>query len=134
MKRLLLLFLLLVSIPSLSQTRQPEKYYQMEFADLMDGWTEVTLSDNTRVDVMTTTHSIEVDFAEKWAESIGQALHYEGMTGKQAGVLLIVKGKEENRFVKRLVTVAAKHGIDVWIWDYLNNTCTKIEYKIDFIY
>jgi hypothetical protein len=56
------------------------------------------------------------------------------MTGKQAGVLLVMKGYEEDRFLDRLMGVAAKHGIDVWVWDYLNNTCRKVEVKIKYEY
>src|SRR5690349_16182101 len=32
--------------------------------------------DDTRTDCISDTHAIEVDFSDKWAESIGQALHY----------------------------------------------------------
>jgi hypothetical protein len=135
MKRILLLIsLVLFSISVFSQTRESEKYYQLAFADIMDGKTEVVLSDRTRVDVETDTHVFEVDFASKWAESIGQSLHYQEMTGKQAGVLLVMKGTEEERFLERLMRVAAKHGIDVWVWDYVNNTCERVEVEINYKY
>jgi len=135
MKKLfLLIMLVLFSVSMFSQTKESEKYYQLAFADIVDGKTEVVLSDRTRVDVLTETHAIEVDFAAKWAESIGQALHYEGMTGKKAGVLLVIKGYEEERFVERLMGVAAKHGIDVWVWDYTKNTCKKVEFTIEYKY
>ncbi len=133
-KILLFIALILFSISALSQTRENEKYYQEAFADMIGGETEITLSDRTRVDVMTETHVFEVDFAAKWAESIGQSLHYQGMTGKQAGVLLVMKGYHDDRFLDRLMGVAAKHGIDVWVWDYLNNTCEKVEVKISYKY
>lgn len=32
--------------------------------------------DSTRTDCISDTHAIEVDFSAKWAEAIGQALHY----------------------------------------------------------
>jgi len=126
--------MLLIAASLFSQTRQNEKYYQEAFADMMEGKTEVVLSDRTRVDVETDTHVFEVDFAEKWAEAIGQSLHYQGMTGKQAGVLLVMKGYQEDRFLDRLMGVAAKHGIDVWVWDYLNNTCRKVKVNIEYKY
>ena len=40
---------------------------------------------------MTSCHAVEFDFANKWAESIGQALHYQYMTGKKAMVVLILE-------------------------------------------
>ena len=135
MKKLIfILGMLLIATALFSQTRESEKYYQLAFADIMDGTTEIVLSDRTRVDVMTDTHVFEVDFGEKWAESIGQSLHYQGMTGKQAGVLLVIDGDKEERFLNRLMGVAAKHGIDVWVWDYVNNTCKKVEVKIEYNY
>lgn len=106
----------------------------MVFGDMMNGRIEVVLSDRTRVDILTDSHAIEVDFAENWAQSIGQALHYEGMTGKKAGVLLIMKGYEEERFLERLMGVAAKHGIDVWVWNYTNDTYKKVEYSLLYNY
>jgi len=135
MKKLIIFIgMLLIAASLFSQTRQNEKYYQEAFADMMEGKTEVVLSDRTRVDVETDTHVFEVDFAEKWAEAIGQSLHYQGMTGKQAGVLLVMKGYQEDRFLDRLMGVAAKHGIDVWVWDYLNNTCRKVKVNIEYKY
>jgi len=126
--------LILFSVSAFSQTKEKEKYYQEAFADMVEGKTEVTLNDRTRVDVMTDTHVFEVDFAEKWAESIGQSLHYAGMTGKQAAVLLVMKGYEDERFLDRLMGVAAKHGIEVWVWNYMDNTCNKVEVKIAYKY
>tara|TARA_R110000744_G_scaffold359176_1_gene466433 strand:- start:2 stop:406 length:405 start_codon:yes stop_codon:yes gene_type:complete len=54
------------------------------------GKIEYRLKDTTRVDCLTNTHAIEYDFAHKWAEAIGQALHYAAMTGKKPGIVLIV--------------------------------------------
>jgi len=126
--------LILFSVSVFSQIRQREKYYQDEFAEYIKGITEVVLEDKTRVDIITETHAIEVDFAEKWAESIGQALHYEIMTGKKAGVLLVIKGREDERFLDRLMNIAVRHGIDVWIWDWTNDTWGKVDYKIEYLY
>jgi len=135
MKKILLLIMLITfGVSAFSQTKQNEKYYQEAFADMMEGKTEVLLSDRTRVDVETDTHVFEVDFGEKWAEAIGQSLHYQGMTGKQAAVLLVIKGYEEERFLDRLMGVAAKHGIEVWVWDYMNNTCRKVKVNIEYEY
>jgi len=134
-KILLLIMLVLFSVSAFSQTRQRESYYQQKFAAIVNGETEVILEDRTRVDIVTDTHVIEVDFAEKWAESIGQALHYEGMlNNKQAGVLLVLDLDREERFLDRLVGVAAKHGIDVWIWDWTDDTWSKVDYKLEIKY
>ena len=49
------------------------------------------MPDGTRCDILTDTHAIEVDFADKWAEAIGQSLNYAMQTGKKAGIVLVLK-------------------------------------------
>lgn len=58
---------------------------------------------------------IEFDFAPKWAESIGQALYYGLMTGKQPGVELIMEKEGDGRYLERLNALADGHNIKVWI-------------------
>lgn len=134
-KLLLILGMLLIATGLFSQERQRESYYQQKFAEAINGETEVVLSDRTRVDIVTNTHVIEVDFGEKWAESIGQSLHYQGMMGsKRAGVLLVIEGKNEERFLDRLVGVAAKYGIDIWVWNWTTDEWSKLDYKFEIKY
>jgi hypothetical protein len=136
MKKLLsLIALLLFSVAVMfSQERQRESYYQEEFAKVLGGETEVVLSDRTRVDIVTDKYAIEVDFGYKWAESVGQSLYYEKMLDKQAGVLLVVEGREEERFINRLMAVAVEHGIKVWIWDWTTDTWSNVDYKLEYLY
>lgn len=93
----------------------PEKVYQQAWCGRQGGQTEHVLSDRTRVDCLTGEYAVEVDFAEKWAEAAGQALHYSVMTGKKAGVVLIVESPGELRFLDRLFGVALRAGIRVWV-------------------
>jgi len=57
-----------------------ESSYQHAWCSEHNGIEEYENSDFTRVDCLTDTHAIEFDFANKLAESIGQALHYSFMT------------------------------------------------------
>jgi len=85
-----------------------EKYYQQRWCDAQSGRAEVVLPDRTRVDCITDQYAVEVDFANKWAESIGQSLHYGRMTGKPPAVLLIIETPVSRRFIPILCgTVAA---------------------------
>lgn len=78
--------------------------------------TEVVLWDMTRVDMVNEDYAIEVDYPEKWAEAIGQSLYYATVTGKKPGVIVLVTDfQKDMRYVYRLQTVAAKHGISVWV-------------------
>ncbi len=79
---------------------------------------EVRLQDKTRVDCLTSTYAIEVDFAPKWAESVGQSIHYSLMTGKKSGVLLIMEnGGRDRKHLNRLMKVAESKDIVVWTID-----------------
>ena len=74
-----------------------ESSYQHAWCSAHNGIEEFENSDKTRVDCLTDTHAIEFDFADKWAESVGQALHYSYMTGKRAKVVLILENPEKQR-------------------------------------
>ena len=91
-----------------------ERYYQEAFCERLGGVTEYRLSDRTRVDCLSGTYAVEVDFAPKWAEGIGQALFYAQMTGRAPAVALIA-GKKDGRYIRRLDTVAKKYGIETFI-------------------
>lgn len=92
-----------------------ERDYQMRWCEAAGGAVEVVLPDRTRVDCLTLTHAVEVDFAPKWAEAIGQALYYSFATGKRPGILLIMEGRDDGRFLDRLMAVTDAVGITVWV-------------------
>ena len=74
----------------------------------------VKLSDKTRVDCLTDTLAVEVDFANKWAECIGQAIYYGKMTNKQPACLLIMEnGEKDLKYLKRLRRAAYRKGVNL---------------------
>ena len=91
----------------------PEKYYQEQWCNEQGGEIEHVLSDGTRVDCLTDTHAIEFDFANKWAEAIGQSLHYAAMTGKIPGIVLIIESKKDSKYIIRLVNVIEYHNLPI---------------------
>lgn len=74
-----------------------EAAYQHAWSKLHNGEEEFENSDRTKVDSLTDTHAVEFDFATKWAESIGQALHYQLMTGKRGKVVLILENPQKEK-------------------------------------
>lgn len=103
-----------------------EKEYQEAFCNVVKGTMEVELKDYTRVDCVTDTHAIEFDFAKKWAESVGQSLHYSLMTGKRAGIVLIMENPErETYYLQRVINLGKKYNIDVWTMTGLNKESIK---------
>jgi hypothetical protein len=94
-----------------------EKTYQQTWCDAAHGQTEVVLPDRTRVDCLTDRFAVEVDFADKWAEGIGQALHYGQMTGKPPAILLILEHPKQHRFLTILchIVTATEPRITVFV-------------------
>lgn len=134
-KILIVLVLMLIASTAFSQlTKMRESYYQNGFATIMKGQKEVVLFDGTRVDVLTDTFAIEVDFAEKWSQSVGQALYYGDVLNKKPGILLVVNGSNDERFVKRLIAVAIKHGITVWLMDYNTDKWCGVNMFVEYKY
>lgn len=96
-----------------AKTKYPEKYYQEQWCEAVKGKAEVRLDDGTRVDCLTADFAVEVEFAHKWAESIGQAEYYALKTNRRPGVLLIM-GPDDQRYLTRLQTVSTANGITIW--------------------
>lgn len=77
---------------------------------------EVRLWDRTRVDMINDKYAIEVDWAHKWAEGIGQSLYYAEVTGKKPALILLCSDlKKSGFFIYRAQTVCAKHGIKLYV-------------------
>jgi len=108
--------------------------------------TEVTMPDGTFADCLSATHAIEVDFTHKWAESLGQALHYALWTAdplwqvdelgpRRAGIILLCVSSEDtctDHFV-RMFRIIEQYALPVTIWNCNSRTdaslasCQRIE-------
>lgn len=91
-----------------------ERDYQEAWCAREKGEAEYVLPDRTRVDCLTDEYAVEVDFAGKWAEAVGQALFYSKMTARRPGILLILEDDGDARFLERLMRVTGDAGIRVW--------------------
>ena len=91
-----------------------ESSYQHAWCKANNGVEEYENSDFTRVDCLTDTNAVEFDFANKWAESIGQALHYQKMTGKKGKVVLILENpQKEMVYFNRVKDLGELYKFDV---------------------
>jgi hypothetical protein len=110
----LLILISLVIIPLLGHANRLESDYQNEWCQ---GKKEVVLEDRTRVDCLTNTHAIEIEFANKWKEAIGQSLHYSLMTSRKAGIVLIMRKPTDQKYMESLESVINKNNllIDIWL-------------------
>jgi hypothetical protein len=106
-KKIKVIITLALAVPLLfcAARLNPESYYQDIAAEKYGGQTEVTMPDGTRCDIVTEKHAIEVDFADKWGEAIGQSLNYAFQSNKRAGILLILESKDDERHLIRVNSI-----------------------------
>lgn len=76
----------------------------------------MVLPDRTRCDCLTSTYAVEFDFGNKWAEAIGQALHYAIQTGKKAGIVLILEKEKDRKYWIRLNTIIQYYDLPIDTW------------------
>lgn len=110
----LLLMIMIITLPCQAKRLYNEAYYQNTWCSRWNGIAEYKLSDKTRVDCLTKNYAVEFDFAKKWAEAVGQSIHYGQMTGKKPAIILIIEQPKDFVFYNRLKNICAEHGITLW--------------------
>lgn len=90
---------------ALAEREHPKSWYQERWCEPYGGQMEVVLPDRTRCDCLFETHAVEFDFADKWAEAIGQSLYYAFQTEKRAGIILIMESEDDCIYWNRLISV-----------------------------
>lgn len=111
----IIVLLIYINILVFGTRMHHEKYYQDIWCKANNGISEVILNNRTRVDCLTEDLAVEIDFANKWAECIGQALHYGILTNKKPTCLLIMEDPvKDEKYLKRLKNVADRYYIEVY--------------------
>lgn len=98
---------------------QNEAHYIDIMATKLNGAQEQKVQ-NGRVDIVTSTHAIEVEWASNWKHSIGQALWYGLQTNKKPGIILIMKSIEDRKYGIMLVSALDYAGLteNIKVWFY----------------
>ena len=107
--------MLFLSVSAFAKHLHDEQWYQDQWC-AGRGQAEYILPDKTRCDCLTATHAIEVDFAPKWYEAVGQALYYSLQTGKKAGILLIIEKPSDRKYWIRLNAVIKHFALPIDVW------------------
>lgn len=106
--------------------KHSESSYNHAWCSIHKGIEEFQNKDFTRVDCLTDCNAVEFDFAPKWAESIGQALHYQRMTGKRGKVVLILENpQKEMIYYYRVLELAKIYDFDV---EYVTSKILDIDF------
>ena len=90
-----------------------EKHYQDKWCV---GEKEVVLDDRTRVDCLTPDFAIEIDWANKWQEALGQSLHYGYMTDRRPGIVLIMRSKDDMKYWERMQKILWDYRLPIQTW------------------
>jgi hypothetical protein len=87
---------------------------------------QIEMPDGTEADCISATHAIEIEFTEKWAESLGQALHYSlwaeempGIGKRRAGIILVCRKRSDLCIdhAVRLYRLIDRFQLPVDVWD-----------------
>lgn len=111
-----LLLLLSLMLCSFHARAASEAWYQQVWCDGMGGKAEAELPSGQRVDCLTDTHAVEMDFAHKWTEAIGQSLQYALQTGRKPAVVLILESPGDTRHLALARRVIAHYKLPVTLW------------------
>lgn len=119
MKKILSIALLLAS----SAATATESVYNQKWCQSMGGAAEVRLKDayspySLRADCVTDKYAVETEYADRWSQSIGQALIYAHRANKRPAVLLLLFGSKpaNDRFVCRWLEMRNSVGLDVTLF------------------
>lgn len=118
MLRLLTILALAACTACHAGEKRTERWYQERAASILGGKMEAPV-ENGRVDILTATHAVEVEFAAKWKNSIGQSLWYALQTNRRAAVILIIEdAKRDRAHAIRLGSVIQANNlpVDLWLW------------------
>ena len=78
---------------------------------------EHRLQDASRVDILTGYYAVEVDWAPKWAEGVGQSLYYALKTSKKPALLLLIEDvHKEDVFAARAGAVCKNVRPEIALW------------------
>jgi hypothetical protein len=117
MKKICAIYLMITAIiPAITFATSyvPEKHYRERWCSDHGGQVDVLLSDQSHCECLTETHAVEFEFAPQWAGVLGKALGGAVQTGRKAGVVLILRSKEDLKY-----------------WLLLNSTIKELNLPID---
>ena len=100
-----ILCFLLATLTGSTVNSQISNYSEKEISDyiqsLIGGEREVTVKSG-RIDLVHNDVAFEIDWANKWKESIGQALWYAQQSNKKPGIILILKKDSDYKYFIQL--------------------------------
>lgn len=95
-------------------TNAKEREWMLALSSQLHGVTERSIKMG-RIDILTKTDAIEVDYFHKWHESIGQALHYSIETKRRPTIALISFETNDYEKIEYVKGICSNYNIRVII-------------------
>lgn len=93
-----------------------EAFFVQQLCAVLGG-EQKTLPDRTQVDCLTQSLAIEVDWASKLWEAVGQSKWYAQQTGKRPGILLLIREDQGVRWAERARKLCEAEEIVLFVRD-----------------
>ncbi len=113
----MVLFLMMASVGA--DATEGTTILQRDWCREQSGITGVTVYKNTRCECLTDTHAVKFNQASHWAEAIGDALYYSAVTGRKAGIVLIMNADSDRRYRHRLDDAINGNGLAIDVWEIM---------------
>ena len=117
---IVLMLVIMMVLATTCQAKEKESFYQEQWCNKRGGHLEYKLHDGTRVDcvwpIAGKGFAVEFDFAPKWAEAIGQSLHYARMTGLDAAIVLIMLDDKDKKYFQRAYWNIKHYDLPIALW------------------
>lgn len=117
MKAISVLALLWLTTPLMADERSETIRLAKKYGAVKNGklQVDVVMPDGTRCDLVSDTYAIEVDYAPKWPQSIGQATLYSIWTRRTAAVLILSRGEVDKLHLLRCRMVCDRLRIRMFV-------------------
>ena len=131
MVRWLSLITALLLLPMLARAH-PEKEHANALCSGFDK-IEFRNSDGTRTDCLNAQHAVEVDYTQKWAEGLGQALFYAHLHGREPGIILVCHPDRQlktcDTHVERAMATLSAYALAAQVWSFRHDHTSLAECK-----
>ncbi|MCY4329986.1 MAG: hypothetical protein OXC48_07920 [Endozoicomonadaceae bacterium] len=110
--------LIIISAPAANAglIKDKEAWVQEIWCKAQQGTLEYKLKSGESVDCLTPKYAIEIDRAIEWHEAVGQSLYYAKKTGKNAGIVLVLRSKNDHKYLEILNTLVDYYKLPITVW------------------
>ena len=92
MHKLLVVCLLVIGLWPVASQARDEYFWQQRYCESVE--LEKHLPSGGYVDCVSDEFAIEVEWADNWAEGVGQAFYYAAATNRKPGIILLCESSE----------------------------------------